>query len=261
MHGFKKIEEKNKIIEIIKSSFENKNPRVVDFFLEKKLNFLKNNNSCLFYTEENYNNSEKFLLEGYDLEIFPIPVVEKEVLFVNTLNLNSKARNNAGFLKKTGSFFDNLSKKYKEIMLISSPVEDSMHAAYKSIGFAPLLSYENFLISSAFWLFKSSSNTFIKRIPLNFEEIKDIQNEKKKLNFVIFANFLNYFQCEILFFIKDILKKHKKEVNIRIIEIKSKKEAIFYGTDFCVLLNNKIINPVNLMKLDLKEFLQKTDSN
>ncbi|MFW5781926.1 MAG: hypothetical protein ACOCWO_01385, partial [Candidatus Muiribacteriaceae bacterium] len=125
------------------------------------------------------------------------------------------------------------------------------------LGFAPLLSYEKFVTRSMLWLFEEFNTSFIKRIPINNDVLKTTDYDLNTLSFRIFANFQNYFHSEILHFVHSLQQKYNEVVRVEVFDIDTKEASIEYGTDFCVLMDNKIINPVNLMKFDFDEFINK----
>ena len=197
--------------------------------------------------------------EANDLSTYPVPVVEKNVLFLNSFNVNDFYKNNIEFIGLLNNVLTGLKEKYNEIILLSSPFNDDIDVMLKNTGFAPLLNYENYLRQSKFWMFKSFNSSFIKRVPMNYELLRKVEEDKEnnnKINFCLYANFQEFFHCEVYHYLNFIQKKHNEDVYIKVVDISSKKHAIKYGTDFCILMDNNIINPVNLMKLDMEEYIK-----
>ncbi|MCK9224483.1 MAG: hypothetical protein M0R46_00975 [Candidatus Muirbacterium halophilum] len=254
----KKIIEPLEIIQYLHQIYNDSNPQVIDFFLKNKKDFMaKNSNLSLYCIYENDKLISSF--EANELSSYPVPVVEKNVLFLTSFNVIDNYKNNIDFMEIINKILTELKEKYDEILLLSSPFNDNMNVIFKNLGFAPLLNYENYLKQSSFWMYKSFNSSFIKRIPMNFEILRKDNVEKyevEKIYFKLYANFQEFFHCEVYHYLNFIKNKFPKSIEIEIIHISSKKQAIKYGTDFCILMDNKIINPVNLMKLDVEEYLK-----
>ncbi len=257
---YSRTSDRDRIVNLFKKTYNCGNPKVNKFFVDKKIAFYSNkNNFVTFFIEEE--NEIIALIEGFDLAEFPIPVVEKKVLYINTFYINDKYKQNVELLNITSSLLAQEGEKYSEIMFLSSPVEENLKTFYHQTGFKPLLNYENFLVNSKLWLFKNTHSFFIKRIPINFDQIHEDseKNTDSVVNLTLYSNFCQYFYAEIYFFINDLKLKFGNKVSFKVNEIITKENSIFYGTDFCVLLNDTMINPVNLMMLDFEEYIKKIE--
>jgi hypothetical protein len=244
----KNVNEPKQILNCLSEIYSNSNPQVKEFFLSKKKEFIGRNPEIGLYC----------IYEKQDLSTYPVPVVEKNVLFLNSFNVTDIYKNNIEFIGLLNNVLTGLKEKYNEIILLSSPFNDDIDVMLKNTGFAPLLNYENYLRQSKFWMFKSFNSSFIKRIPMNYELLRKVEEDKdnNKISFCLYANFQEFFHCEVYHYLNFIQKKYSEDVDITVIDISSKKHAIEYGTDFCILMDNNIINPVNLMKLDMEEYIK-----
>jgi|GEM_PF-5588884 len=254
MNDFQRIEKKEKILEIMQLFFP-ESPAITGFYdLKKEL--LEKVGDTFFYVLKNDDEVISFV-EAYNLEDFPVPVVEKKVLFINMFHVLEEFKNDVDFLGNSNELFRELKKDFEEIMFLSSPFSDSLDPVYRMTGFTPVLSYENYLTQSSLWLFETQRPYYVKRIPMNYNEIRFEKALEGKLRFRVIANFQNIYHIETLNYLKKIKSDFPDITEIEIVKLKNKKESVAYGTDFCLLMQNRFISPVKLLKLDIKEYIRR----
>ncbi|PLX16165.1 MAG: hypothetical protein C0601_11110 [Candidatus Muiribacterium halophilum] len=254
MSKYERIKDKKEALYIMKSFFPDKS--AIKGFYEKKESFLKFVGEFFFYILKKDNKPIAFV-EAYNLETFPVPVVEKKVLFVNMFHVSADFKNEIDFLSNSNELFRDLKDTFEEIMFLSSPFSDSLDPVFRMIGFSPVLNYENYLTQSSLWLFETQRPYYVKRIPMNYGEIRFENVLENKLRFRIIANFQNIYHTETLNYLKSIKEKYPDIIELDVISLDNKKKSITYGTDFCLLMQNRFISPVKLLKIDINEFIRR----